>query len=78
MDKMSVIRTVILIIALVNQVLTLTGHSPLPISDETVNSFIGTAFTIIASLWTWWKNNYIGQRGKDQKDVLQRHGLYRP
>ena len=50
-------RTVILIVALINQVLTVSGHSVIPIEDEVINDFISLAFTIAAAMAAWWKNN---------------------
>ena len=53
----TVIRTVLLLIALVNQVLTACGVSPLPLGDETVTALIGALFTVGTALAAWWKNN---------------------
>ena len=53
----TIIRTVVLVLALVNQILTATGHHVIPVSDEQVSEFITLAFTVGASLWAWWKNN---------------------
>ena len=55
--KSTVIRTIVLVLALINQVLTTTGHSPIPLSDDQVTQVISLAFTIGASLVAWWKNN---------------------
>lgn len=53
----TIIRTVLLVVALVNQVLTLTGHSVLPVSDEQLTELISTIFTVVTALIAWWKNN---------------------
>lgn len=53
----TIIRTVVLILALVNNCLTMTGHSPLPIEDEQLTELLSMVFTIGAALWAWWKNN---------------------
>lgn len=50
-------RTIILVLALINQVLVITGHSVLPIQDEQVELLVSTAWTVVASLISWWKNN---------------------
>lgn len=55
----TVVRTVCLLLALVNQVLTVLGYSPLPIKDNTVNLLISTAATVITALVSWWKNNSV-------------------
>lgn len=78
MDKMSIIRTIILVLALANQLLVAFGYSPLPIEDQQVELVVSVAWTIAASLWTWWKNNYLSKRGKEQKRVLDSNGLYTP
>lgn len=57
----TIIRTLILALALINQILTGTGHSPLPISDEDVTEIISLCVTIGASVWAWWKNNSFTQ-----------------
>lgn len=58
-DKGTVIRTVILVLALVNQVLTVLGINPLPIDEGNLDLLISTAWTIVAAIWSWWKNNNI-------------------
>lgn len=50
-------RTVILALALINQILIASGHSALPIDDETINEIVSTCFTIAAAVTAWWKNN---------------------
>lgn len=56
-SKGTVIRTVLLLIALVNQVLTACGISPLPLEDETLTALISSLFTVGTALAAWWKNN---------------------
>lgn len=53
----TIIRTVILALALINQVLTAFGVSVIPIDDAQVTELISLVFTIGASVWAWWKNN---------------------
>ena len=54
-------RTIILALALINQILTATGHNVINISDEDVNMLISTIFTILAAIVAWWKNNSYSQ-----------------
>lgn len=56
-NKETVIRTIILFIALINQILTMTGKNPLPFAEDDLYAFLTGAATIIASVWAWWKNN---------------------
>ena len=53
----TIARTIILALALVNQVLTATGNSVINISDDTVNTLISTGFTVDTEVVAWWKNN---------------------
>ncbi|MFS0672246.1 phage holin [Ornithinibacillus sp. 179-J 7C1 HS] len=75
MDKGTVIRTTILFMALINQMLVIFGKSPLPIDSETLEQIIALLFTTISALNTWFKNNYITKRGIQQRDTLREKGL---
>ena len=57
----TIVRTVVLALALINQILSATGHAVLPIEDAQVETLITTAVTVAASLWAWWKNNSFTQ-----------------
>lgn len=57
MTRETLIRTICLALALLNQVLAIWGISPLPISDDTVELLVSTAATVILAVWSWWKNN---------------------
>lgn len=69
--KDTIIRTVILVLALVNQILTSTGHSLIPISDEQITELISLVFTIGASVWAWWKNNSFTKNAIEADKVLK-------
>lgn len=55
--KETIIRTIILIVALTNQVLTSLGKNPLPFSDDLIYEAATLLVTIGATIWAWWKNN---------------------
>ncbi len=55
--KGTLIRTVVLLLALVNQILSICGVSPIPIDDDTATNIISTLWTVVASVLAWWKNN---------------------
>ena len=59
MKKETIIRTIILAIALINQILTSFGKGILPIEDEAITQLISAIFTVCTSVWAWWKNNSI-------------------
>lgn len=53
----TITRTIILALALINQALTMAGHSPIPISDDQMTELISMVITIAAAIAAWWKNN---------------------
>lgn len=57
----TIVRTVVLALALINQLLVMLGYSPLPIDDETINLAITSVWTVAAAIVTWWKNNSFTQ-----------------
>lgn len=57
----TIIRTVCLILALVNLTLETFGKSVIPISDEQVSELITLIFTIVTSVISFWKNNSFTQ-----------------
>jgi SPP1 family holin len=69
--KDTIIRTVVLVLALVNQVLTSTGHAIIPISDDQITELISLAFTIVAAIWTWWKNNSFTKNAIEADKLLK-------
>lgn len=50
-------RTILLALALINQLLTIIGYSPIPIADESLTELIATGAVIATSVLAWWKNN---------------------
>ncbi len=66
----TIIRTVCLVLALINQGLTMAGHSILPITDEQVNELLTLLATIVTSTWAWWKNNSFTQAAIEGDKVM--------
>ncbi|HLS08068.1 phage holin [Lentibacillus sp.] len=75
MDKGTIVRSAVLVLALVNQFLVIIGKSPLPIDGEQFEQTVSFIFTAVTSVWAWFKNNYVTKTGKDQKKVLMQNGL---
>ncbi|KLV22307.1 phage holin [Bacillus altitudinis] len=81
-DKGTVVRTVLLFIALINQALIMFGKPVLPISEDQVNTLTETlylsfsmVFTLVTTLVAWFKNNYVTSKGQKQQEVLKQKGL---
>ena len=57
----TIIRTIVLILALANQVLAIYGKQKIPITEDEVYQLITLIITIGSALWAWWKNNSFTQ-----------------
>lgn len=55
--KSTIARTIVLVIALINQVLTMSGYNPLPWSDTEIYEAATLLLTVISSIVAWWENN---------------------
>lgn len=57
--KQAIIRLIVLVILLFNQMLTSMGMNPLPFSEEQIYEAVSSVATVVIALWTWWKNNSV-------------------
>lgn len=71
-EKMTIVRTAVLIFALINQVLTISGCNPLPFANEDFEQAVSMILTVGASLWSWWKNNSFTQDALQADEWLHR------
>lgn len=72
-EKGTIVRTGVLVFALANQALTISGRSPLPFSENEVGQAVSMALTVGASLWAWWKNNSFTQAALAGDEVMHRY-----
>jgi SPP1 family holin len=70
-SKSTIVRTIVLIVMLINQLLAAFGKSPLPFSDEQVESFVSTMLTVASALWAWWKNNSFTKAALDADKYMK-------
>lgn len=74
--KDTIIRTIVLAAAIVNQILTSTGKCPLPLKDEELAELLSAIFTASASIWAWWKNNSFTKAACEADKILaEKKGL---
>lgn len=57
----TIIRTIVLILALANQVLAIYGKEKIPITEDEVYQLVTLIVTIGSAIWAWWKNNSFTQ-----------------
>lgn len=60
-EPLTIARTVVLALALANQLLSASGKSPLPIDSASVEQWVTAGLTTAAALWAWWENNSFTQ-----------------
>ena len=66
----TIIRTIVLALALFNQVLSIFGVNILPITDEQIADAVSVIFTIASAVWAWWKNNSFTPEALKADEVL--------
>lgn len=76
MDNMKVkadtiARTIVLFLALANQVMVAFGWTPVEIEEESVYTLISTIVTLITAVWAWWKNNSFTKAAIKADEVLK-------
>ncbi|MCI2256523.1 phage holin [Domibacillus sp. PGB-M46] len=71
-DHGTIVRTVVLFVALINQMLLAAGYSPLPFKNEEVELFVTTLITAVTAVWAWWKNNDISREARRKAALLKR------
>lgn len=69
----TMVRTIVLAFALLNQVLTMFGVNPLPFSEVEVYQGCTALLTVVSSLWAWWKNNSFTQAAIQADEVLKKN-----
>ena len=68
--KDTIIRTIVLIVALINQVLAICGKQAFPVTEDQVYPVVSLVATIGAAVWAWWKNNSFTQNAIKADEVL--------
>ena len=62
----TIIRTVVLLLALANQVLAIYGKEKIPITEEEVYQLISLVVTISSALWALKADEYMEKLRKEQ------------
>lgn len=75
MDRGTMIRSIILMVTLANQLLINFDFEPIPGTSESWYHIASTIATVAVSIVAWFKNNYITYRGQQQREVLIQNGL---
>lgn len=66
----TIVRTAVLIFALINQGLTIAGCNPLPFTNEEFENGFSMALMALAAFWSWWKNNSFTQAALEADEKM--------
>ena len=66
----TIVRTIVLIIALANQALAIAGKEVFPVTEDQVYQVVTLIATVGASVWAWWKNNSFTKAAIEADKVL--------
>lgn len=69
-DSGTVSRFLVLLLALVNQALTMFGHPVLNIDDTTITQLVSLAWTAGSAIWCYWKDNDVTLAARTKKARL--------
>ena len=64
------VRTIVLIIALIGQLLVILGRKTEAINIDQWTEYVTYAVTAISSVWAWWKNNSFTQKAQEADNIL--------
>lgn len=74
MTKGTIVRTIVLFLALVNQILVSFGKSPIPLDEAMINDIVvqldmllASIFTAVAAIVAWWKDNDVRKETIEKK-----------
>lgn len=68
----TIIRTIVLIVALINQCLALFGKDLIPITEDQIYQIVTLLVTITSSVWAWWENNSFTKNAIKADEVLEK------
>lgn len=69
--KATIIRTILLLLVLVNFVLERIGVDLIPVSESGVAMFVETGIEIAVIIVAWWKNNSFSEKAIAADEFLQ-------
>lgn len=67
----TIARTIVLFIAILNQILAILGKNRLEIAESDIYQIVTLIFTIGSAVWAWWKNNSFTQPALKADEVLK-------
>lgn len=70
-EASTIVRTIVMLLTIINTILAMTGHNPLPWSEKELYSGISVIVNVIVTLWVWWKNNSFTKAAIEADSVMR-------
>lgn len=70
-NKDTIARTIVLALALTNQVLAIMGKGTFEFAEEEIYQLVSIVFTLGASVVAWWKNNSFTAEAKKGDELMK-------
>lgn len=61
----TIVRTIVMFVALINGVCVLMGWAPLDVDENTIYCIVSGIAMVASSIWAWWKNNSFTPAAKE-------------
>lgn len=71
MQKDTIVRTVVLGIALLNQLFAMFGVPQMDVDEDTVYQAVTAVVTVGSAMWAWWKNNSFTKAAQEADKMLK-------
>lgn len=67
----TIARTIVLFLAILNQILAILGKNRLEIAESDIYQIVTLIFTIGSAVWAWWKNNSFTQNALKADEFMK-------
>lgn len=71
-NKKTIVRTIMLFVALINVALEMYGYNTLPIDDKLCSEYVSFVFLLWSAVSSWWNNNSFTEKAKKADEYLQK------
>jgi len=71
LDAGTLARTIVLFIALLNQIFAISGIAVLDINENDVYQLVSLLFTVGSALVSWWKNNSFSEEAIEGDKLMK-------
>lgn len=69
--RMAIVRLIVMLILVINQILISRGFTPFPYEEEQIYEFVNGVALVGVGVWTWWKNNNMTKNAKIAQEVKE-------